>query len=194
MTPLGGRARSFAMLLLAVALAGCGAGSCPVPATSAPSGTGESVSTPTASLSDTSTSGELTDAEILWLVRFNRTARALNDGLSSGPTNIASSDQMRREAESQRACGRALSGIADPGPRLHQIYATFTEACAHFDRAAECASTAAPYLDGVEAGSKAARALSEALDCYGASLAQGSLTFGKAYEEGVRVLCEIPSP
>jgi hypothetical protein len=181
------------VLLVAAALAGCGGGGAdPVPrVSSSPAGAG--AATPTAAVTSVSTSGELTDAEILWLARFNRNAGALMDAQGKADTEISSPAEMRKDAESQRACGRALAGMKDPGPRLQSVYRTFTGACAHFSRAAQCGLTAARYLHGVEAGSSEERKLSEALDCYQAELTQGSQKLADAYSAGVALLTGVPT-
>lgn len=180
------------VLLVAVALAGCGGGGAsPVPgASSSPAGAG--TATPTSTETGVSPSGALTDAEILWLARFTRTVRALMDAQGKADTDISSPSEMRKDAESQRACGRALAGMKDPGSRLQSVYRTFTDACAHFDRAAQCGLTAARYLGGVNAGSPEERKLNEALDCYEAELAPGSQKLVDAYSAGFALLSETP--
>lgn len=180
-------------LLLTAVLVGCSGGgpTGPAPETSSsPASAGPS--TPTATETMVSTSGELTDAEILWLGQFNRTARTLLDAPRKR-TTIETPAQMRAEATSLRACGQALAGMKDPGPRLQSIYRTFTDACRHYDRAAECALTAAPYMTGVVVGSRKERKLNEASDCHSAEFNQGSRKLADAYMESV-TLISVPTP
>ena len=182
-------------LLLTAALVGCGGGvsAGPAPETSSsPASTGPA--TPTATETIISTSGELTDAEILWLGQFNRTARTLMDAPGKGPSTIGTPAQMRAEAKSLRACSQALAGMKDPGPRLQSIYRTFTDACRHYDRAAECALAMAPYMTGVVAGSPEERKLSEASDCHSAEVSQGSRKLGDAYMQSVTLISGVPTP
>lgn len=180
-------------LLLAAALSGCGgSGLDPGAAWSAPP-ISTAAQTATATVTDTSTSGELTDPELLWLAQFNRTARALMDAPGKGPATIETSSQMRKEADTLRDCGRALEGMTNPGPRLRSVYGTFTDACAHFDRAATCALTIAPYMKGVDVGSPEDRRLNEASDCFSTESKQGSEKLADAYSASIDLLTDAPS-
>jgi hypothetical protein len=184
-------------LLLTAALVGCrGDGADAAPQISSSPAT--TTTTPTAAPTMASTSGELTDAEILWVGRFQRTVRPILEAPGKMPSNNGTPAQMRAEAKSLRACRQALAGTKDPGPRLQSIYRTFTDACTHYDRAAECGLTLARYMNGVVVGSSEERKLNEAADCYGAELGQGAQKLADAltdsYKESLSMMTGPPTP
>jgi hypothetical protein len=176
--------RPTAILLLACAMTACGgngstSGVPASPSTTSPTAHTVTPSAPPATSVDPKQ--PLSDPEILWLAHFDRTSKQVTDQLSAGPTKIDTSAKMHQVAEGLRICGRALAATTKPTQRLMPVYDLFATACQHFDRSAACADTAAEGMKtGVVAGSTEERKLSEAIDCHGAEITQGSTVLSDA--------------
>jgi hypothetical protein len=74
-----------------------------------------------------------------------------------------------------RSCSPALARVGAPSDRLQPAYRLVRQACAHYDKAAECLATAARYLSvDLPSGPEAERRLDQALQCSAAAEGDGA--------------------
>lgn len=181
--------RPAAVLLLACTLTACGAGGSATGTPASTSVTGQlAPTTPTAPATSVNPKQPLTDPEVLWLTHFDRTARQVTDGLTTGPRTIDSQATWQQMAGGLRTCGRALAAASRPTQRLMPVYDLFASACRHLDKAASCAVTAGELVKTpMEAGSDRERGFSEAVDCYSAETTQGSTVLASAQSKSYEI-------
>ncbi len=104
------------------------------------------------------------DVEQDWLEAISKLHSQLDSYLGQGSNVNVTSRLMLQYAKTLRGCSRELARLGPPGDRLRPVYALVKQACAAYDKAAQCYVTAAS-IGGVTTSSADERKLEQAIDC-----------------------------
>jgi len=94
--------------------------------------------------------------------------------------------EMRALEDQMRGCGRELARLGSPTDRLQPVNVLVQQACAKYDKAAECFATAATIGTPV-AGTDGERTFNEALDCGFSAPNEGSSLLADAVAKGFQI-------
>ena len=129
-----------------------------------------------------SASGPMTGDELVWLDGIRRLHQTMDKILTDAPTPITT-DSMGSLGDQFAGCTTALDVLSLPTDRLRPIYDLAKGACAQYEKAGTCFTTAAT-LGVVIAGSADEQKQRQAEDCGFAAPGDGSKLFADAETKG----------
>jgi hypothetical protein len=133
----------------------------------------------------TAPQGPVELGELIWLDAVEKLSASMDKVFAEIPTELTPF-AMASLGEQLRSCSRELAEIESPSARLQPAHALVEQACAEFDKGAECFATAARI--GIPlAESAAEREQSQALDCGFASSGKGGMPMADALIQGTEI-------